>query len=150
MPPLQRPTSNLKQTIRSFALLTTALAAAVLTGALIAKQAPRHRYRDGIGAPRAIAAARAFMPGELTTATVASTRSGILNDFDQPPDAPPDYGDERVWAIAFNGTFPYPSCGPPMPNNEPHTCAPPATSMIVIVDYHDAHVLYAQSPWPSP
>lgn len=145
MLPLQRRTSDLRQTSVSVALLTAALAAAVVAGALIAKQAPQHRYRNGIDATRAVAAARRFM-GEDRNARVVWMRSGVLRDFENPGGSTPGHDEDQVWAVSFTGTFVVP-CGGPFwsPNVGP---CPPATSMIVIVDYHTAHVLYSQLPSP--
>ena len=144
MPSLPHLSANLNQTIRNFALLTAALAAAVIAGALIAKQAPHHRYHNGIDAPRAVAAARKF--AGLPHAPVLSTRSGIVRDFDFPGSSGPGE-DDQVWAVTIAGTFSF-SCGPIPTSGVPHACPPPAKTMTVMVDYHDAHVLFGEYSGP--
>ena len=75
-------------------------------------------------------------------------RSGVLGNL-KGPHAPIAWNDDDlVWAVTFEGAFPVPSCGPLLAADNPHPCPLFAPSMIVMVDYHDGHFVYAESPSP--
>ncbi len=57
---------------------------------------------------------------------------GLFRDHATDAVSPPA---RLVWAVAFSGTFPPPSCGPFNPNGNPPHCPPPDHTETIILDY---------------
>lgn len=55
--------------------------------------------------------------------------------------------DTPVWAVLLSGSFPF-SCGPYAP--APHSCPPPATTELVLIDARTGAFIEGEVPAPSP
>jgi hypothetical protein len=101
---------------------------------------------DGISREQAIAIAQREIQPDDPQAELIAARSGRYDKFWYPgstgfsvPSA------QRVWAVAFRGTFSV-SCGPPTLSGEQQQCPPPHTAMMVIIDYRDGAFIESSSP----
>ena len=130
-------------------LMRIAAVVAVFSAAIAGGIAAAHVLgsgHDGISRAQALAIAQREIQPHDPDAGVIAARSGRFDQFWYPGST--DFAAsaaQRVWAVAFRGTFAAGSCGPPPPGEQAH-CPPPNTTMMVIIDFRDGAFIEAASP----
>ncbi len=126
-------------------LLVFVLATAVIAGRTMTLVVSGKAFGTGISRDQAIAVARSY---DADAGTLVAARVGRLREFEG-DGSMPGHDDDPVWAVFFrDGAYPVPSCGPAFPPGQRRKCPPPASSMLIVLDYHNGRLFYEETPSP--
>jgi hypothetical protein len=128
-----------------------ALVAALFFVAVVAGVGAAHYFGRGyvgISQEQAIAVAQTEIHHFDPDAELIAARADRFSKFWNPGET--DFAapaEQRVWAVAFRGTFPA-HCNPVSPDEQQQRqqCPPPNTTMMIIVNYRDGEFVEGASP----